>query len=80
MGNWSDKQEVKKEIKEKDKTRRENIAKYFLDLSKLTFTALVLGTIAPSFINFAEVVNWHSLSIGIILTALLANIGNKILK
>jgi hypothetical protein len=30
MGNWSEQQEAKKEVKDKDKVRRENIAKYFL--------------------------------------------------
>lgn len=29
MGNWSDRQEIKKEAKEKDKTRREKLAGYF---------------------------------------------------
>lgn len=29
MGNWSDKQEIKKEVKEKDKTRREILQSIF---------------------------------------------------
>lgn len=32
MGNWSDQQEVKKETKERDKTRKEKLASYFFDL------------------------------------------------
>lgn len=30
MGNWSEKQIVKQEAKEKDKIRKENLAKYFM--------------------------------------------------
>jgi len=29
MGNWSEQQEIKREGKEKDKTRREKLANYF---------------------------------------------------
>lgn len=43
MGSWSEQQEVKKERKEKDKTRRDKLAGYFFNLSQLTFVALVLG-------------------------------------
>ena len=47
MGNWSVQQEAKKEVKEKDKVRREKLAGYFFNLSQLTFVALVLGGITP---------------------------------
>ena len=47
MGNWSDKQEIKKEVKEKDKVRRETLGKFFYDLAKLTFAAIVLGGLTP---------------------------------
>lgn len=47
MGNFSERQEAKKETKEKDRTRREKLAGYFFDLSKLIFAALVLGGITP---------------------------------
>ena len=43
MGNWERKQEEKREGKEKDKTRREKLAAYFFDLSKLCFAGLVIG-------------------------------------
>lgn len=80
MGNWSEKQEEKKETKEKDKTRKGNIAKYFLDLSKLTFVALVLGGITPFYTNNDTSVNWYVLIAGTVLTIVLAKIGNRILK
>lgn len=80
MGNWSQQQEVKKETKEKDKTRKENIAKYFLDLSKLTFVALVLGGLTPIYTNIETNVNWYLILFGVLSTSFLAFIGNKILK
>ena len=43
MGTWEKQQEVKREGREKDKIRREVLAKYFYDLSKLMFVAIVLG-------------------------------------
>lgn len=51
MGNYSKKQEEKNENKEKNKTRREKLATYFFDLSKLVFAALVLGGITPLYIG-----------------------------
>ena len=41
MGSWSEQQEVKKEVKEKEKTSRETLGKFFYDLAKISFTALV---------------------------------------
>ena len=43
MGNWEKQLVEKKEIKEKDKIRREKLSGYFFNLSQLTYTALVLG-------------------------------------
>ena len=45
MGSWSEQQEVKKEVKEKDKVRREKLAGLFFDLAKLSFAGLVVGGI-----------------------------------
>lgn len=49
MGNWSKLQEVEKEGKEKEKLSRETLGKYFYDLSKLSFGAMVLGVVVPWF-------------------------------
>lgn len=38
MGNWSEKQEAKKEVKEKEKISRETLGKFFYDLAKTSFT------------------------------------------
>lgn len=47
MGNWSEQQEKKKDSKEKEKVRKETLAKYFLNLSQLTFVGLVVGVVVP---------------------------------
>ena len=80
MGCWSEQQEVKKERKEKDKTRRDKLAGYFFSLSQLTFVALVLGGVTPLYTNIEVGINWYILVAGITLTIILANIGNLILK
>ncbi len=69
------------ETKEKDKVRREKLAGYFLNLSQLTFVALVLGGITPIYAtNIVADINWYVIFMGAALTVLLANIGNRILK
>lgn len=80
MGNWSDQQEVKKEGKEKDKTRREKLAGYFFDLSKLSFAGLVVSIILPLFSNVANIILWLAVLFGTILTISSAMLANKILK
>ena len=65
MGNFIKQQEEKKEVKEKDKTRRERLAGYFFDLSKLVFAALVLGGITPLFTNEPNKMNWVTIILGI---------------
>ena len=51
MGNWSEQQEVRKEVKEKDKVRREKLASLFFDLCKVTYTVLVVGLPVTLFQN-----------------------------
>ena len=80
MGNWSEKQEAKKEGKEKDKTRREKLAGYFFDLSKLIFAALVLGGITPLFTNAANEINWSTLILGVISTYMFDSFAYRLFK
>lgn len=80
MGNWEKRQEEKKEVKESAKLTREVIAKYFLDLSKLVFTAIVLGGFVPIFTNNDISVSWGIVSIGSIASICLALLGYRILK
>lgn len=80
MGNWSDQQEVKKETKERDKTRKEKLASYFFDLSKLSFAGLVIGIVTPLYSNITDENSWYAIITGIILTTMSALLANKILK
>ena len=80
MGTWSQQQEVRKETKERDKTRKEKLAGYFFDLSKLSFAGLVIGIIIPLYSNFLDENNWYIAVTGIVLTTLSALLANKILK
>ena len=80
MGKWSLIQELNKEKKERDKVRNEKLAGYFLNLSQLTFVALVLGGVTPFYINEEHVVSWMLLGAGIMMTFIFAGIANSILK
>ncbi|WP_288909896.1 hypothetical protein [uncultured Bacteroides sp.] len=80
MGNWERKQEEKKEVKEKDRTRREKLAGYFFDTSKLILAGVVIGGITPLYSGNTREINLYVIIVGIIATILLAWIANKILK
>lgn len=80
MGNWSEQQEVKKEVKEKDKVRRETLGKFFFDLAKLAFAGLFVSWITPLSANVNNSVAWSVLVGGVMFTVVFAMIGNKILK
>ena len=80
MGKFSEQVEVKKETKEKEKTSRETLGKYFYDLSKLSFGAMVLGVVVPWFSDSDNPDYWILLAIGIFTTACLAFFGYKIIK
>ena len=80
MGNFSRQQEEKKEVKEKDKTRRERLAGYFFDLSKLSFAGLIIGVVIPLYSDLSNENNWYSICTGILLTIISAFFANKILK
>lgn len=79
MGNWEKQQGEKHEFKERDKTRREHLGKFFYDLAKLAFAGLVIGGIAPLYANLESSNNWYVVTIGSIFTIIFAWIGNKIL-
>ncbi|MDD6553476.1 MAG: hypothetical protein PUF37_07830 [Prevotellaceae bacterium] len=70
---------TEREQREKEKTRREKVGGYFLNLSQLTFAASVLGGITPLF-DTEGASAWIKITLGIISTIGLARIGNNILK
>lgn len=70
-----------KEVKEKEKTARETLGKFYYDLAKMTFGVMVLGNTAIVFkdadFELASVVLFVT---GSIATWAFAAMGNKILK
>ena len=80
MGNWEKQQELKRDGKERDKSRRENMGKFFYDLAKLTFAAIVLGEMLVLQKDMADAISWYMILIGCILTFLSAWAADRILK
>ena len=64
---------------EKQKVRKETMGKYFYDLSRLTFAAMVLGGII-SFFQGIEIKWCYVVLLGLIVVFAVARIGNNILK
>lgn len=80
MGNWDRQQDEKKELKERDKSRRENFGKLFYDLAKLTFAGLVVGGIAPLSSDMYNSNNWYVVIVGLLTTIMLSAMGYRIFK
>lgn len=69
-----------KEKQEKDNSRRDKLAGYFFDLSKLVFAALVLGGLTPIFADVDAHISWGTVLMGVLSTFFLAFFANRILK
>ena len=80
MGNFAEAGKIKDEMKKRDATRREKLAGYFFDLSKLIFAGMVIGLILPLLSDSENAKMWIIAVFGIILTTLSALLANKILK
>lgn len=80
MGNWEKQQEVRKEGREREKLSREILGKFFYDLAKVTFTAMVVGGAVTWISDTAKESSWKLLSVGVVTTFLLTYIGYKIIK
>ena len=68
------------ELREKDKVRREKLAGYFYDLSKLSFAGIFVSVIVPLFTETLNLRMWIATIFGVVLTILSAMLANKILK
>lgn len=90
MGNSRRNYKKSPEIQDMIKIRKENMAKYFFDLSKLTFAALVLG-LGGALLNvdkwdilltiaYIPTIIWYIFLVGSIGTIWFACIGYLILK
>ena len=54
MGKFAERQVALQEAKEWHKVRREKLAGYFFDISKLSFAGVVLGLILPLFSDLRD--------------------------
>ena len=72
MGNFAEAGKIKDEMKKRDATRREKLAGYFFDLSKLIFAGMVIGLILPLLSDTENAKMWIIAVFGIILTTLYA--------
>lgn len=79
MSNWERQQIEKSEQKERDRVRREKLAGYFFDLSKLSFAGLVISIILPLLSDVENIIMWMVAFFGLVLTASSALLANKIL-
>lgn len=68
--------------REREKTSRETLGKFFYDLAKANFTTFVAGSILTMAAkdDFLDVTTWCLLAFGVLSTVWLAIIGYKILK
>ena len=66
--------------KDKVKTRKEKLAGYFYDLSKLTFAALVLGGMSSLYTDEFKPYTIYVVIAGLVLTYITAFSANRILK
>ena len=71
----------KNKISERKQKRREMLAGYFFDLSKLMCSGVVVGGLSPLFTgDEMGIFNYLCISFGIAATVLFAYFGNEILK
>ncbi len=66
--------------KDKIKARKEKLAGYFYDLSKLTFAALVLGGMSSLYTDEFKPYTIYVVIAGLLLTYITAFSANRILK
>ena len=80
MGKWNDLQVQVKEGKEQEKTRKENLGKFFYDLAKLTFAGSVIAGIIPLWKNPGDLSLWRLVVTGLGCTGVIAASANRIFK
>ncbi len=80
MGNWSEQQETRRERRERDRTSRETLGKFFYDLAKLVFAAMALVGGVSLIIDEMQAKQALLLCTGLFFTFILAYIGYKILN
>lgn len=71
---------TQKETREKERSSRESLGKFFYDLAKATFTIMVLTNSIALFISTNYVLVGIFIAVGLTSTAVLARIGYSIIK
>lgn len=71
---------VSREQREKQKGSRDTLGKFFFDIAKLTFAAMVLGGVVALTTGEGGNGGWPLMAVGLIVTAIFAYIGYYILK
>ncbi|EJX00303.1 hypothetical protein, membrane [gut metagenome] len=80
MSTFDNKRVAKEEARKKNDMRREKLAGYFFDLSKLIFAGIVIGGLTPVFSSSTNEISWETIVIGVITTYIFASLANRILK
>ena len=82
MGKGSEQQEVRKEVKERGKLSCEKVGSLFFDLSKVSYTVLVVGLPVTLFQNelYTNYLMIALVVVGVLVAFEFAKIGNNILK
>lgn len=80
MSSFEQRIKNKEEAKKQNDMRREKLAAYFFDLSKLIFAGMVIGGLTPLFSISIEKISWTTITLGAISTYIFAFFANRILK
>ena len=80
MSEFESKRKVSEKAEKRNDVRKEKLAGYFFDLSKLVFGGLVVGGVSPMFIGDESHIDITMFVMGLISTFALAYTSNSILK
>ena len=80
MSNFIKQQEERKEAKDKERLSHETLGKFFFDLAKIMFTALVVGSIMSVVSEEGKPEYYILIVLGIFSTYILSYIGNRRIK
>lgn len=80
MGNYTKQIEAREERKERDKTSRETLGKFFYDLAKLVFGTMTLVGAVSIITEDADTGGFILVGTGLFFTFMLAMVGYKVLN
>lgn len=80
MSEFDNKRKVSEKAEKRNDVRKEKLAGYFFDLSKLVFGGLVIGGISPLFVGGENKIDILMFVMGLLSTFGFAYTSNRILK